>query len=138
MRQLPLLIRLKKGDIDRLPLARMEAETQIANLQQELVRLERQWQDEQEFVYQNNPTLDNIRALEGFRTLYIKRREACVALLAEAEELLAKIINELQEAFADLKRFEYVKEQEVARALQAENTQQAQALDAIGLRKEFE
>jgi len=132
MQQLPLLIRLKHDEVERLSSERAALERTLGELRVALGGLEQEWLQEEQFVSQHDPDMMTFEVLDHYRSMNIAKKEALLAEISETTLYLEKKMEDLQEAFADLKRYEYIEQEQLTKAAKEALLAETKLLDEIG------
>ncbi|MBM3521649.1 MAG: hypothetical protein FJX57_01720 [Alphaproteobacteria bacterium] len=131
MRGLKTLIRVRRWEIDAQRRRVAEAETAVAQCQDEAARFEIAVVREQQQARQDAVGAYGYAA--GYANAVITRRAQLAAALAAAEARAADERARLSEAFAELKRFELVQEARDDLAFREERRRETIELDELGL-----
>ncbi len=131
MRGLPTLIRAQKWRVDAMRREIGELEGVLAQRRAEAVRLEEEVVEEQKRAAGDPVGLWAYAG--GYAAGVIHRREEAARAIAAAEAEVAERRAVLAELFAELKRYEIVRDRQAAREAQEEARRDAIALDELSI-----
>ena len=130
MKGLEGLIRLHKWRLDEKRQVLAELERLAARLRQELLDLEREVAEEQK-VAAASP--EAMAGYGPYATAVIARRAKLTQSLTEVEQRMRGALDEVTQAFRELKKYEMVKARRDKTAQEQEKRQQQAVLDELGL-----
>lgn len=124
------LIRLNKWKLDEKRQALAELERLAQRLRDQLVSLERELAAEQKIAAQS---VEAGMSYAYYADAVMKRRETINRSLAEVEGQIRLALDEVAEAFRDLKKFDIVKARRDREAAEKAKRLQQSLLDEMGL-----
>lgn len=130
MKGLDGLIRLHKWKLDEKRQVLAELERLAARLRQELLDLEREVADEQK-VAKSSP--EAMASYGQYANAVIARRNKLTQSQSEVEQRMRGALEEVTQAFRELKKYELVKARRDKTAMDQEKRQQQAVLDELGL-----
>lgn len=130
MKGLDGLIRLHKWKLDEKRQVLAELERLAARLRQELLDLEREVAEEQK-VAKSSP--EAMATYGQYANAVIARRNKLTQSQSEVEQRMRGALDEVTQAFRELKKYELVKARRDKTAQETEKRQQQAVLDELGL-----
>lgn len=130
MKGLDGLIRLHKWKLDEKRQVLAELERLAARLRQELLDLEREVAEEQK-VAKSSP--EAMVTYGQYANAVIARRNTLTQSQSEVEQRMRGALDEVTQAFRELKKYELVKARRDKTAQETEKRQQQAVLDELGL-----
>lgn len=130
MKGLDGLIRLHKWKLDEKRQVLAELERLAARLRQELLDLEHEVAEEQK-VAKSSP--EAMASYGQYANAVIARRNKLTQSQSEVEQRMRGALDEVTQAFRELKKYELVKARRDKTAQETEKRQQQAVLDELGL-----
>ncbi len=130
MKGLDGLIRLHKWKLDEKRQVLAELERLAARLRQELLDLEREVAEEQK-IAKSSP--EAMASYGQYANAVIARRNKLTQSQSEVEQRMRGALEEVTQAFRELKKYELVKARRDKTVQETEKRQQQAVLDELGL-----
>ena len=128
MKGLSTLIKLHKRTLDELRRQMLSLENQKAQLQQASANLNKELQDEMQAAKKQ---ADMSGFFGGFAKRIQKRQEEIAKEIRSLDQQMAKLNNEITEAYAEVKKYEIAQENAKRREAEEEKRKETIAMDEI-------